>query len=554
MDDDLRASNKKSISHSAKAPVVERRKRAVKARKWFSKTIPTMECCAKTPDSQNDVSVFEGQSSEQKTKKKKKKKSKCLRGSCSKCCWCACKTGKRTSKKQIGAVDQLLRKGDVVDVGRRDADDVVGIMTPRRRENAKQVFDILSPRRSRDVNQNTGERLAPTKRRDAAVVPERMPPGPAREFSVPNPIVGQDVYLKTALSYLADDAFLSLSYTKITCLSEEIRELANLKYLELEGTTELRKIPHGVISSLEMLQAINLYMSGFANWNWLSLRGHDGITFEELMSLPRLRSVGFTVRNIPSLLRLFSIRCVSTHSLAIRELRGLISLHLLPALLSRSKMGRLKNLTIESSHGLKELVMGEEANDSSPNWRLHQLEIFNLVCLPELERVIWRGVMPHACLPNLRSLSLFYCNKLKNITWTMHLPFLQELYIQNCNEMEHIIAGESSMPSSEKEEKIITSFPYLKYIYLCNMKKLASINDQALAFPCLERILVCNCLELRKLPLGVQSAEKLRIIFGEKIWWESLEWEDESIKFIFSSCFREIPVGYEPNMKIFDGL
>ncbi|WOL10975.1 hypothetical protein Cni_G19736 [Canna indica] len=205
MDDDPRASNKNSISHSATAPIVERRKRAGTARRWFSKMIPAMECCAKTPGSQNDASVFEGQSSEQKTKKNKKK-SKCLRGSCSKCCWCACKTGKRTSKKQIGAVDQLLRKGDVVDVGRRDADDVVGIMTPRRRENAKQVFDILSLRRSRDVNQNTGERLAPTKRRDAAVVPERMPPGPAREFSVPNPIVGQDVYLKTALSYLADDA------------------------------------------------------------------------------------------------------------------------------------------------------------------------------------------------------------------------------------------------------------------------------------------------------------------------------------------------------------
>ncbi|XP_074562708.1 disease resistance protein RPS2-like [Curcuma longa] len=351
------------------------------------------------------------------------------------------------------------------------------------------------------------------------------------------------VELPNEVGTLINLQFLNLSYTKIACLPKEMKELTTLKYLELEGTRELRKIPDGVISSLEMLQELNLYMS---------VCSHDSITFEELVSLQRLRSVGFTVRNIQCLLRLFSILRVSTHSLAIRELQGLISLHLLPSLLSKNKMGRLKNLTIESSQGLKELVMGEEAK--TLNWQLYQLEVFNLVCLPELERVIWRGVAAHVCLPNLRFLSLFYCTSLKNIAWVAHLPLLQELYIQNCNEMERVIADEPPTASSEKEEKPTTTFPNLKYIFLRDLKRLVKIDDQVLEFPCLERILVYNCIGLKQLPLGATSAQKLMIIFGERNWWESLEWGDQSIKSIFTTCFREIPAGYEPSMKILEGL
>ncbi|KAG6476742.1 hypothetical protein ZIOFF_065989 [Zingiber officinale] len=360
------------------------------------------------------------------------------------------------------------------------------------------------------------------------------------------------VELPNEVGTLINLQFLNLSYTKIACLPKEMKELTTLKYLELEGTRELRKIPDGVISSLEMLKELNLYMSGFANWSWLSVCSRDSIRFEELVSLQRLRSVGFTVRSIQCLLRLFSILRVLTHSLTIRELRGLISLRLLPGLLSKNKMGRLKNLTIEFSQGLKELVMGEEAK--TLNWRLYQLEVFNLVCLPELERVIWRGVAAHVCLPNLRFLSLFYCNSLRNIAWVAHLPLLQELYIQNCNEMEQVIADEPPTASSEKEEKPATSFPNLKYIFLRDLKSLVKIDDQVLEFPCLERILVHNCIELKQLPLGATSAQKLRIIFGERNWWESLEWGDHSIKPIFTTCFREIPAGYEPSMKILEGL
>lgn len=360
------------------------------------------------------------------------------------------------------------------------------------------------------------------------------------------------VELPNEVGTLINLQFLNLSYTKITCLPKEMKELTTLKCLELEGTRELRKIHDGMISSLEMLQELNLYMSGFANWSWLTVCSRDSITFEELVSLQRLRSVGFTVRNIQCLLRLFSIVQVSTHSLTIRELRGLISLHLLPGLLSKNKMGKLKNLTIESSQGLKELVMGEEGK--TLNWRLYQLEVFNLVCLPELERVIWRGVAAHVCLPNLRFLSLFYCNSLKNIAWAAHLPLLQELYIQNCNEMERVIADEPPTASSEKEEKPMTSFPNLKYIFLRDLMSLVKIDDKVLEFPCLERILVHNCIELKQLPLGAASAQKLRIIFGERNWWESLEWGDQSIKSTFTTCFREIPAGYEPSMKILEGL
>ncbi|XP_010937022.1 disease resistance protein RPS2-like [Elaeis guineensis] len=203
--------------------------------------------------------------------------------------------------------------------------------------------------------------------------------------------------LPAEVGMLVNLQHLNISFTNITSLPSELGQLVKLKYLELESTWKLVEIPRGVISSLVMLRVLNLFDSYFADWNCPS--EEEGVAFEEIECLTRLTAIGITVKDIPSLQRLSNFPNVSVHSLSIRELHGLTSLRLSPTILSRNKTRSLWNLILRGSDWLEELVMGNGVM-SSPDWSLPHLESLWLGDLPKLEKIIWSGVMPHACLPS----------------------------------------------------------------------------------------------------------------------------------------------------------
>lgn len=335
--------------------------------------------------------------------------------------------------------------------------------------------------------------------------------------------------LPAEVGMLVNLQHLNISFTNISSLPSEMGQLVKLKYLELESTWKLVEIPRGLISSLVMLRVSNLFDSYFAHWDWQS---------EEIECLTRLTAIGITIKDIPSLQRLSNLPNVSVHSLSIRELHGLTSLHLSPTILGSSKTGRLWKLILRENKWLQELVMA---------WSLSHLESLWLGNLPKLERIIWSGVMPHACLPNLRVSTIVGCLCIKNVSWILQLPYLQELHVQSCIAMEQVIAHEAISTSLSASGGPTACFPSLKIIYLHDLENLVSICDNTLAFPSLERILVYDCKVLNKLPLELQSAKKMQVILGERRWWERLEWRNQSTSSFFHSFFKELPVGHEPN-------
>ncbi|OVA00943.1 hypothetical protein BVC80_4509g1 [Macleaya cordata] len=85
-----------------------------------------------------------------------------------------------------------------------------------------------------------------------------------------------------------------------------------------------------------------------------------------------------------------------------------------------------------------------------------------------------------------------------------------------------------------------TIFSSLKTLWFWTLPNLKSICVHPLDFPCLEEISVNECPKLKKLPLDTNSANNntLREIVGSTEWWESLEWEDETIKSTFAPYFK----------------
>lgn len=91
-------------------------------------------------------------------------------------------------------------------------------------------------------------------------------------------------------------AILSLRESKIEELPDGLRNLRNLRILDLTMSMELRRIPSAVLSGLEYLE--ELYMKGsFAEWR----DGEMGsASFAELLNLPRLTVLEVDIINSPS--------------------------------------------------------------------------------------------------------------------------------------------------------------------------------------------------------------------------------------------------------------
>ncbi|KAL4183803.1 hypothetical protein AMTRI_Chr11g100120 [Amborella trichopoda] len=161
------------------------------------------------------------------------------------------------------------------------------------------------------------------------------------------------------------------------------------------------------------------------------------------------------------------------------------------------------------------------------------LKSLEFLCLSNLRvvRRIWKGDGDHHLL-NLRFLLIEDCDVLKNVLLAnvvQCLPCLEEMAIMRCRGLEEIISG------GQVGQNI--TLPELKKLQLNGLVKLKSICENA---PSLERISVRGCPKLRRLPHGLREAEMLRLIEGEKEWWEGLEWEDERTNSTLLPLFVEI--------------
>ncbi|XP_043719884.1 disease resistance protein RPS2-like [Telopea speciosissima] len=328
---------------------------------------------------------------------------------------------------------------------------------------------------------------------------------------------------------LVELCHLDLSGTKLTGLPRELGKLAKLRHLDLLRTHYLRTIPTEAISKLSLLQVLNLYYS-YGNWNADSSED-DRICFEDLEQLTHLTSLGITVTEsgtLHGLSRLERLRRLIQY-LYVKECEGLICLPLTSTSGNAQNLRRLRVrlVTINNCYDLEELAIDVEIGE---NW-LPNLELLALHGLPNLT-TIWRNQVTSRCLQNLRSINIWHCDKLKDVTWVSQLQCLEVIYLFYCKGVEQIVCG------TEVEES--TAFPRLRTISIRDLPALKSINQHALDFPSLETIAVIGCPKLTKLPLKVVNALSLPTIYGKEEWWSGLEWDNKALKSAFATHF--IPV------------
>ncbi|KAL0915377.1 hypothetical protein M5K25_015789 [Dendrobium thyrsiflorum] len=295
-------------------------------------------------------------------------------------------------------------------------------------------------------------------------------------------------------------AYLDLSYTAINELPQEIGLLGNLRYLnishtnipslpvELSNLRELRFlllrdleciiIPSGLLEMLVMLSVIDMTNTWCDNWKELSrLRGC-------------LKGVGIVLESIEDLHQLAQLPNVLTWRLGLRKLVGFNEpLQLLSPLQlgSRSIRFSIQMLKIEFCESLE--VVSMVCDGGGDKCSLSRLEEVELRSLPELKEIVWRGVCPAVMLPSLTVLTISGCHNLRNLSWVIRLPSLEDLTVYRCREMEQIVDVDDEIGLGGEAENGVGAagwaFPSLRRLCLRDLRSLRVFGG-SFAFPSLE--------------------------------------------------------------------
>lgn len=333
--------------------------------------------------------------------------------------------------------------------------------------------------------------------------------------------------IPASINKLVELRHLDLSGTKIAALPKELGHLAKLEHMDLQRTHCLRTIPRKAISGLQKLRVLNFYYS-YGGWEEHNSEGGNEVNFADLECLKHLTRLGITVNELDTLRRLhnFSSLLKLIQYLYIKECDGLFYLHLS----SNSSFGeRLRRLSINNCFDLEYMQVDEQAGK---NW-LPSLEVLALHGLPNLATV-WRNPVTRECLQNLRSVNIWHCHKLKNVSWVLQLPKLEVIYLMYCKEMVEVVSRDV-IPAGD-----LKAFPSLRTLSIRDLPKLRSITECALPFPSLESIAVIDCPMLKRLLIQTRNTWTLPTVYGNKEWWDGLEWNDAITGSAFLPHFMSI--------------
>ncbi|KAG4212929.1 hypothetical protein ERO13_A01G017700v2 [Gossypium hirsutum] len=302
--------------------------------------------------------------------------------------------------------------------------------------------------------------------------------------------------LSVGIAKLVSLEHLNLSSTGIRKLPVELKALKELKYLNLEWTNHLEMIPQQLISSFSKLQV-------------LKMEGCDcdcSLVLEEMKHLKYLNVLTITFRSASELEKALVFN--KFFSCAI------------------------EHATLQHFRGSRSLNIFDLAN-----WQ-HLKSLILLGCM-DLEVKIESNVIEGAgCFHSLRFLYLNDCNQLRDASWVIFAPLLQQLLINGCKNLEEVIS-EEKLGEVTKYKANTNLFSKLEVLNLYFLPKMKTIYCHALPFPQLEKIKILGCRMLKKLPLNSNSAKGKRlVIVGREEWWNDLEWEDEFTRIAFLPSFK----------------
>ncbi|XP_072970555.1 putative disease resistance protein At4g10780 [Typha angustifolia] len=342
------------------------------------------------------------------------------------------------------------------------------------------------------------------------------------------------VHFPKEICVLVQLQYLNLANNKISSLPEELGSLVNLKLLILRNT-RVRTIPQGVIAKLKYLQVLDLcevWGTEGGNLTYLPL-----LLFEELECLSDLKGLGICIEDTSQLNRLIMLPNVSVRWLGISKLEKSTSFSLSTTFLGDDQIQmNLAYLRLFDSHVTQVVIEGDH---QSHTWHLQALETLQFDNMDSLKEIIWEGVVPGVLFQALRILSVHGCGMLNDISWILHLPNLRELWISSCTSMRQLITHGADN-HGENFADIVDTFSCFHIIFLEDLPELVSIWHSTFALPALNTICIQDCPKLKKLPfLPGNIPSKLQSIQASKSWWESLEWEDSTIKTSLQPLYME---------------
>ena len=318
--------------------------------------------------------------------------------------------------------------------------------------------------------------------------------------------------LPTGIGKLGALRYLNLSFTRIRELPIELKNLKNLMILIMNDMKSLEIIPQDMISSLISLKLFSIYESNITS-------GVEETVLEELESLNDISEISITICNALSFNKLKSShklqRCI--RHLHLHKWGDVISLELSSSFFKRTE--HLQGLQISHCNELKEVKINVEREG-----------MHNGMTLPN--KIAAREEYFHT----LRKVFIEHCSKLLDLTRLVYAPYLEHLFVEDCELIEEVIRDDSEV--CEIKEKL-DIFSRLKSLKLNRLPRLKNIYQHPLLFPSLEIIKVYECKGLRSLPFDSNTSNNsLKKIKGKTSWWNQLKWNNETCKHSFTPYFQ----------------
>ena len=243
------------------------------------------------------------------------------------------------------------------------------------------------------------------------------------------------------------------------------------------------------------------------SWEALNSISEVTISITSALSISKLKSCDKLQRRIWNL---FLVGC-----------GDLISLELSSSFLERSI--QLERLDISRCDELKEVKINVER------------EGWQGVVLNDVPRPIFT-VAGGQYFHILHRAFIGYCPKILDLTYLIYAPYLESLSITSCESMEEVIRDDSGVSEIEAKSAIFTRH---KDLNLSSLPTLKSLYQHPLLFPSIETVRVYSCPRLRRLPFDSNTAtNRLKKIEGEESWWNMLQWEDSTVKDLFTPYFQ----------------
>ncbi|KAH0647059.1 hypothetical protein KY290_033057 [Solanum tuberosum] len=362
---------------------------------------------------------------------------------------------------------------------------------------------------------------------------------------------------------------------KLCCLPQGMDKLTNLRLLNLPVGDLKESIGQGFflkMPRIEMLKMLHSKIGDLYCWTTGNIRPRTVLgptSFDEISSLHNLTSlfirldslsifnrdhtwmkrlkrfhieIGNTPTHVPFNK---STRMISVSKCEIFSNGELSSMLQFASHLHLEKcMGFMKLIANKSFDGLKSLYIHECSCDFGPSEEgsgqfdpLPNLEHLSLASVDHLKSVSDFGQLLGLRFSELRQLDISYCRNLTCLFNAFSVPkHLEEITINHCKQVvELLVQCGSSQRALDNSE-----IPKVRKLVLRDLPKLGTLGEPQSMWEHMDELEVINCYEIKKLPLSIQTSNKIKVIRGSPRWWSLLEWDDDKFNSNLEHCLLPV--------------